>query len=98
MLIKEKYSKTLSESSKIEETNDSFMKLLILYLSFSIVDYLGDTFILLFCLNLLILYYPLNKNYPNFIFLFINNGKNVFNNFIMMINNSIPKYEGEEDK
>jgi hypothetical protein len=98
MLIKEKYSKTLSESSKIEETNDSFIKLLILYFSFSIVDYLGDTFILLFCLNLLNLYYPLNKNYPNFIFLFINNGKNVFNNFIKMINNSIPKYEGEEDK
>jgi hypothetical protein len=61
-----------------------------------IIENLNETLILCILFNFVIFYYTLNRNYPHFISLFIDNSKNVFNNLINMINDSIPRYEGEE--
>ena len=55
-----------------------------------IIEKLNETLILCVLCNFALLYNTLNKNYPHFLSLYVENAK------INMINDSIPRYEGEE--
>ena len=61
-----------------------------------ICEKLNETLVLCVLCNFAIFYHTLNKNYPHFISLYNKNEKNVFNNLINMLNESIPRYEGQE--
>lgn len=61
-----------------------------------IIEKLNETLILCVLCNFALLYNTLNKYYPHFLSLYVENAKNVFNNFINMLNESIPRYEGKE--
>ena len=95
-ILKENYDKKIKDINSVNESFNSVKYICSLYALMIIIENLNETLILCILFNFVIFYYILNRNYPHFISLFIDNSKNVFNNLINMINDSIPRYEGEE--
>ena len=63
-----------------------------------IAGYLGDKFILLIILNIFVLYHPINKKFPHFLFLSRMYIKQVIEGIIGILECFIPRYEGEKSK
>jgi hypothetical protein len=68
------------------------------YLLMKVSSWIGDRFILFVALNIFIFYAPINKKFPDFLFVSRMSIKQVIEGTIGIIECLIPRYEEEKNK
>ena len=61
-------------------------------------SFLGDRFILFIVLNIFIFYAPINKKFPNFLFISRMTIKQIIEGTLGLLECVIPRYEEEKEK
>ena len=69
-----------------------------IYLLMKVLSWIGDRFILFIFLNIFVFYAPINKKFPNFLFVSRMSIKQVIEGAIGIVECLIPRYEEEKIK
>ena len=69
-----------------------------IYLLMKVSSWIGDRFILFVILNIFVFYAPINKKFPNFLFVSRMSIKQVIEGAIGIVECLIPRYEEEKIK
>ena len=69
-----------------------------IYLLMKVLSWIGDRFILFVFLNIFVFYAPINKKFPNFLFVSRMSIKQVIEGAIGIVECLIPRYEEEKIK
>lgn len=88
-------------NKKIISCEDKFYTICVLievYLLMKITSFLNDKFIILLIFNIIILYAPLEKNFPHFLFHCRMTFKQIIEGVIGAFECLIPKYEENNEK
>ena len=85
---RERFRKIIS----LEDPSSTIRTFIYIYLLLLLSRLLGDKFILLLILNILIFYTPINNKFPNFIFLSIMSIKQMIEGVFGILESFIPRY------
>ena len=91
--LKTYFIEFIKKTISCEDTMYTIITLIQVYLLMKITSLFNDKFIVYFILNILILYEPLEKKWPNFIFKCRMSFKQIIEGIINLIECLIPKYE-----
>ena len=91
---RERFRKIIS----LEDPNSTLRTFIYTYLCLLISRLIGDKFIVLFILNILIFYAPINNKFPNFIFTTIMSIKQTIEAAFGIIGCFIPRYVDKKEK
>ena len=92
-----RYRERFRKIIRLEDPSSTIRTFIYIYLLLLLSRLLGDKFILLLILNILIFYTPINNKFPNFIFLSIMSIKQMIEGVFGILESFIPRYVDKKE-
>ena len=92
-----RYKERFRKIIRLEDPSSTIRTFIYIYLLLLLSRLLGDKFILLLILNILIFYTPINNKFPNFIFLSIMSIKQMIEGVFGILESFIPRYVDKKE-